>query len=54
MAEPELEIEKRLARMELAIQTLADWSGTNNSKAIGYILRGEHPPEEEPSTNASP
>jgi hypothetical protein len=54
MAEPKLEIEKRLDRLELAVGTMAQWlvqaqTGFNahDAEGIEKILRGEKPRETE-------
>ena len=59
MAEPKLEIEKRLDRLELAVGTMAQWLvqaqtgfGAHDAEGIERILRGEKSEEskDEPST----
>lgn len=59
MSEPNLEIERRLDRHELAIATMATWLvqaqtgfGAHDAQGIERILRGEIP--EEKSKNISP
>jgi hypothetical protein len=54
MAEPQLEIEKRLDRQEKAISTMAWWLvaaqtgfGQKDAEGIDTILRGEESGEEE-------
>lgn len=53
MAAPQLEIEKRLDRIEEAISTMASWLvqaqtgfGVSDAEGIERILRGEKKPEE--------
>ena len=48
MAEPKLEIEKRVERLELAVGTMAQWLvqaqtgfGAHDAEGIEKILRGE-------------
>ena len=43
MAKPQLQIETRVERLELAVNTLAAFSGTDMATEIGKILRGEKP-----------
>jgi hypothetical protein len=62
MAEPKLQIEQRLDRIELAIGTMAQWLvqaqtgfGAQDAEGIERILRGEtrEEPKEESEENAS-
>jgi len=59
MAEPKLAIDQRLDRIELAINTMAQWLvqaqtgfGARDAEGIEKILRGET--SVEPSEHASP
>jgi hypothetical protein len=52
MAEPKLQIEERLDRIEMAIGTMAQWLvqaqtgfGAHDAEGIEKILRGEKPKE---------
>ena len=54
MAEPQLEIEKRVGRLEDAVSTMAQWLvsaqtgfGAQDAEGIEKILRGEKPDEPE-------
>ena len=59
MAEPKLEIEKRMDRLELAVGTMAQWLvqaqtgfGVRDAEGIEKILRGENvetPPKDDDS-----
>ena len=58
MAEPKLEVEKRLDRLELAVATMAQWLvqaqtgfGAHDAEGIEKILRGEN--LKEPKEDAS-
>lgn len=60
MAEPKLEIEKRVERLELAVGTMAQWLvqaqtgfGAKDAEGIEKILRGETP-KKETEEDASP
>lgn len=52
MAEPKLQIEQRVERLELAVGTMAQWLvqaqtgfGAHDAEGIEKILRGEKPKE---------
>lgn len=61
MAEPKLEIEKRVERLELAVGTMAQWLvqaqtgfGAKDAEGIEKILRGETPKAKGTEEDASP
>ena len=56
MAEPKLEIEKRVDRVEAAVRKTAEilgHFGALGTEEVEKILRGENPREEEQSEDAS-